>query len=99
MEKAGDSFKPASLAAVVAALRNAGCQQAFCKPLRANDNSKQQIYFGTDFTKLPPFPTGEMMNAVGTSRKPGGVDVDLRAFGRLDIRNGRETPSGPPGSP
>ena len=97
MEKAGDSFKPASLAAVVAALRNAGCQQAFCKPLRANDNSKQQIYFGTDFTKLPPFPTGEMMNAVGTSRKPGGVGkAILRATPQFSWLNSHGTPQPAP---
>lgn len=34
----------------------AGCTQLYAKPLAENDNSKNQIYFGPDFTALTLFP-------------------------------------------
>jgi len=34
-----------------------GCTRLYAKPLSENDNSKNQIYFGPDFTALTLFPT------------------------------------------
>ena len=77
MGKLGNSFNPNSLESLVAALRQAGCKQAFCKLLRPNDNSKQQIYLSTDFSKLPPFPLGVVESVAGKSGKPGGAGKNI----------------------
>lgn len=37
-----------------------GCVRLYAKPLAENDNSKNQIYFGPDFTALTLFPTKEV---------------------------------------
>lgn len=37
-----------------------GCTRLYAKPLAENDNSKNQIYFGPDFTALSLFPTKEV---------------------------------------
>lgn len=37
-----------------------GCTRLYAKPLAENDNSKNQIYFGPDFTALTLFPTKEV---------------------------------------
>ena len=71
MGKIGNSFTPQSLNALVAALRDVGCDRAFCKVLRKNNNSKQQIYLATDFAKLPPFPIGPVESRESQSKKPG----------------------------
>ena len=93
MVKTGNSFVPESLKSVVAALRDAGCKQAFCKLLRPNDNSKQQIYLSTDFAKLPPFPLGTVESVVGNSNKPGGVGKKiLRALPHFSWLNSEGLP-------
>ncbi len=40
-------------------LREKGCRRVFAKPLAANDNSKNQVYFGGGFHALNVVPFGE----------------------------------------
>ncbi len=97
MGKSGNSFNANSLESVVTALRRAGCKQAFCKLLRANDNSKQQIYLSTDFAKLPPFPLGDVESVAGKSNKPGGVGKRiLRAMPHFSWLNNNGIPERAP---
>ncbi len=97
MGKTGNSFVPDSLKSLVAALRAAGCKQAFCKLLRPNDNSKQQIYLSTDLAKLPPFPLGTVESVSGKSGKPGGLGKKiLRAMPHFSWVNNYGAPEHAP---
>lgn len=51
----------ASLDRLIAAFRDAGATRLLVKPLSPNDNSKNQIYFGGDFSSLTALPHGELV--------------------------------------
>lgn len=53
-------------------LLDQGCDRAFLKFLQPNNNSKNQIYVGPDFSEVPSIPTGKFTEHVGTSNKLGG---------------------------
>jgi len=48
-----------------------GVERLFCKRLAPNDNSKNQIYLGGDFSILAVLPAGELASAPSSSRKSG----------------------------
>src|SRR5690554_2890672 len=69
----------ASLADVANIMRQKGAEIVIFKILANNDNSKQQIYFGSDFTILQAIPTGDIYED-GYSEKKGAIfkaKVDL----------------------
>ncbi|MBY6220015.1 MvaI/BcnI family restriction endonuclease [Marinobacter nauticus] len=69
----------ASLADVANIMRQNGAEIVIFKILANNDNSKQQIYFGSDFTILQAIPTGDIYED-GYSEKKGAIfkaKVDL----------------------
>ena len=49
-----------SLAQLLRAMRDAGADRFYAKPLAPNDNSKNQIYLGGDFSALNVLPHGEV---------------------------------------
>src|SRR5690625_7750747 len=49
-------------------LKRLGAKRIFIKPLANNDNSKQQIYLGSDFDVIKAIPSGEI-RADGISSK------------------------------
>jgi len=54
--------------ALVKKMKNLGAKRVFIKPLANNDNSKQQIYLGSDFEVIRAIPSGDVYSA-GVSRK------------------------------
>lgn len=50
-----------NLAKLKTLFAGAGCTRLYAKPLAKNDNSKQQVYFGSDFQALHLFPHGEIL--------------------------------------
>jgi hypothetical protein len=54
-------------------MTNAGVQRLYVKRLAENDNSKQQVYLGGDFTALSIFPYGEVTSY------PGGKVPNFKA--------------------
>ena len=49
-------------------LKSQGAKRVFIKPLANNDNSKQQIYLGSDFEVIRAIPSGDVSSA-GISKK------------------------------
>ena len=49
-----------SLGQLLEAMRDAGAERFYAKPLSQNDNSKNQIYLGSDFSVLNILPHGEV---------------------------------------
>src|SRR5690625_6613650 len=45
---------------LVTQLHKLGAQRIFIKPLSNNDNSKQQIYLGSDFDVIRAIPSGKI---------------------------------------
>lgn len=66
-----------TLAACRQMLLDHGCDQAFLKFLKPNNNSKNQIYVGPDFSEVPSIPAGTFTEHVGTSKKFGGIKVPI----------------------
>ena len=66
-----------SLDALLVALRAAGCHSVYAKQLAANDNSKNQIYFGGGFQALNIVPYGDVVAARNTARVQFKAPVDL----------------------
>lgn len=69
----------ASLADVAGIMRRNGAETVIFKLLANNDNSKQQVYFGSDFQILRNIPTGDIYED-GYSEKKGAIfkaDVPL----------------------
>ena len=58
-----------SLEKVTMILQNLGASQIYVKKLAANDNSKNQPYFGSHLTDLPFLPTGEIAASSSDSGK------------------------------
>ena len=60
-----------ALAPIVAMMRHRGVRQIYAKVLSANDNSKNQPYFGGDFEVLNILPSADPVpDYSGTHRKP-----------------------------
>ena len=55
-------------------MRAAGVTQLYLKRLAENDNSKNQVYLGPDFTALNVLPTGEL---IGDPDKPSRLKATL----------------------
>lgn len=55
-------------------MRAAGVTQLYLKRLAENDNSKNQVYLGPDFTALNVLPTGELL---GDPEKPSRLKATL----------------------
>lgn len=53
---------------LVGKLKSHGAKRIFIKPLANNDNSKQQIYLGSDFEVIRAIPSGDVYSA-GMSKK------------------------------
>lgn len=72
-----------------------GCERVIFKPLANNDNSKQQIYFGSDFQVLKIIPSGEIYQD-GFSKKKGPIfKAPLKLFwlsadGKAEISPGAQ---------
>lgn len=69
----------ATLAGVASIMRRHGAEIVIFKLLANNDNSKQQVYFGSDFKILRNIPTGDIYEG-GYSEKKGAIfkaDVPL----------------------
>jgi hypothetical protein len=60
-----------TLVGVKTLLQDHDCSSAYLKYLAPNDNSKNQIYIGTDISAGSMIPTGELIHGPGSSRKPG----------------------------
>lgn len=56
-----------------ALMKSAGVEKLFCKHLAPNDNSKNQPYFGPDFSSINIIPTGPVVAEATKSRKPGAA--------------------------
>ena len=63
------SSKVISLEKVTKILLDLGVSQIYVKKLAANDNSKNQPYFGGHLTDLPFLPTGEIAASPSDSGK------------------------------
>ncbi len=61
--------KELTLKHVTGILHDLGCEQIYVKKLAANDNSKNQPYFGAHLTDLPFIPTGEIIASASLSKK------------------------------
>lgn len=48
---------------LVGKLKNNGAKRIFIKPLANNDNSKQQVYLGSDFEVIRAIPSGDVYSA------------------------------------
>lgn len=66
-----------SLDGLLVALRAAGCHSVYAKQLAANDNSKNQIYFGGGFQALNVVPYGDVSAARNSARAQFKAPVDL----------------------
>lgn len=64
---------------IVTTLKNLGSDRILIKLLSPNDNSKNQIYLGGDFSALQMFPTGEVVKNEGTSNKKKKTSEILKA--------------------
>jgi MvaI/BcnI restriction endonuclease family len=65
-------------------MRAAGVTQLYLKRLAENDNSKNQVYLGPDFTALNILPAG---NLIGDPEKPSRLKAAL-SFGWLSSKGG-----------
>lgn len=66
---------------LLAAMRGHGARNVYAKVLAANDNSKQQVYFGGGFAAINIFPHGEITYEDG----PAGGAVRARNHATLDF--------------
>src|SRR5690625_3681551 len=53
---------------LITQLHKLGAQRVFIKPLSNNDNSKQQIYLGSDFDVIRAIPSGEIHASSKTAK-------------------------------
>ena len=60
-------------------LNSYGLTKLYYKILSPNDNSKNQPYFGSDFSVLNIIPTGELKDSQSTSKKKSKTDVKFTA--------------------
>ncbi len=60
-------------------MKGLGAKKIIVKPLSNNDNSKQQIYLGSDFTVIQGIPIGELKSA-GMSKKGAIFKAALNLF-------------------
>lgn len=67
------------LSAVLTLFKDNGASELFYKILPRNANSKNQVYFASDFSQLAKFPSGSITKHVSTSQKKGGVEAVFRA--------------------
>lgn len=58
-----------SLNDVLSLFREHQAEQLFCKVLQKNNNSKQQIYVGSDISELSWIPSGDLLPVESTSKK------------------------------
>lgn len=70
-------YRPESVSALRNAMGRLGAERIFVKRLKPNDNSKQQIYLGRDFSAIPPLPRAAIESFSGSSKKPraGGKPI------------------------
>lgn len=64
---------------IVTTLEKLGSEKILIKLLKPNDNSKNQIYMGGDFSALQMFPTGKVVRSEGTSNKKKKTSEILKA--------------------
>lgn len=64
---------------IVTTLQTLGSEKILIKFLSSNDNSKNQIYLGGNFSVLQMFPTGEVVRNLGTSNKKKKSSEILKA--------------------
>ena len=62
--------KNLSLKSLTQQLFDLGCSEVLIKNLSPNDNTKNQIYLGPDFSNVAKIPTGLITLKRGTSQKP-----------------------------
>ncbi|WP_205068478.1 MvaI/BcnI family restriction endonuclease [Photorhabdus bodei] len=60
-------------------MKDLGAKKIIVKPLANNDNSKQQIYLGADFSVMQGIPVGELKSA-GMSKKGARFKATLNLF-------------------
>lgn len=67
-----DAVKDITLSKLKCILRDKGVRRIYIKHLSPNDNSKNQPYFGGDYSSLNIIPTGNIVAAQSTSKKKMG---------------------------
>lgn len=77
-----DSF---SLEALLRLMRGKGVSRLFYKRLAANDNSKNQIYLGSDLSLVNVLPSGELTAQTSLSKKRGAAGKQ-RLKARLPLK-------------
>ena len=80
-----DAAKNISLASVSAILRDHGAEQLYIKKLARNNNSKNQIYFGSHLTDIPFIPTGEIEASITTSKKTSDPNRQIKYQAPVDF--------------
>ena len=61
--------KEISLKQISEVLHDIGCSKIYIKKLAANDNNKNQPYFGSHLSDLPFIPTKDVVASISTSKK------------------------------
>ena len=72
MSELSDTFKPfPCLSNLISAFSDRGCERILIKCLADNDNSKNQVYFGSGFEALNSFPNLTIESSIsGSHQKP-----------------------------
>lgn len=83
----------ASLADVAGLMRRNGAETVIFKLLANNDNSKQQVYFGSDFEILRNIPTGDIYED-GYSEKKGAIFKASVPLSWVDLNGNIEVADG-----
>jgi hypothetical protein len=64
-----DFFETVSLVVLESKFREHGCDFSLIKKLAPNDNTKNQIFLGSDLSEVSGVPTGSLIVNTGTSQK------------------------------
>ena len=83
----------ASLSDVSEIMRRQGAEKVIFKMLANNDNSKQQIYFGSDFKILRNIPSGDIYES-GYSEKKGAIFKANVPLSWIDLSGNIEAANG-----
>lgn len=71
------SDRDVTLSDVFSLMRRVGVTRLLVKDLSPNDNSKNQPYFGSDFSSLNVIPTGELVATQSISRRAGAEGATI----------------------
>lgn len=81
-----ENSKQISLESVIRIMGDKGAQKIYIKKLAANDNSKNQPYFGPHLTDLPFIPTGPMEASQSTSKKSKNKNREIKYQTSINLK-------------